>query len=365
MNHILRRFAALALGSTLVVASVSTADAGADSRHDGHHQPKITVAADHLNNPRQIAVRHDAVYVAEAGTGGPTTLPDGTTIGFTGSVTRVHDRHQSRVQTGLLSIGSTEGDVVGVDSLAFRGDDLYGVATGACDVPPGVPAAVLAQLGKVLRLKGGTSVTAVGDPASFECTNDPDTQGPDTDPYGLAVRDDTFYVADAAGNDLVKVRKGTTSLAAVLSTTGQPVPTSLAFGPDGALYIGTLNFEGGPGQAKVYRYDTRTGALSVYADGLSAITGIAFGEHGTLYVAEWTTAFDQNGPTPDGDVVAIPRGGGTNGRKVIGAGSLHFPGGVGVADDALYVSNWSIAGGEDGPFGPGNHGQLLRISLDD
>ena len=49
---------------------------------------------------------------------------------------------------------------------------------------------------------------------------------------------------------------------------------------------------------------------------------------------------------------------------MIGAGSLHFPGGVGVADGALYVSNWSIAGGEDGPFGPGNHGQLLRISLD-
>ena len=27
----------------------------------------------------------------------------------------------------------------------------------------------------------------------------------------------------------------------------------------------------------------------------------------------------------------------------------------------VYVSNWSIATGEDGPFGPGNHGQLVRI----
>ena len=55
------------------------------------------------------------------------------------------------------------------------------------------------------------------------------------------------------------------------------MPTSLAFGPDGGLYIGTLNFEGGPGQAKVYRLDVRTGALTVYADGLTAVTAIAFG----------------------------------------------------------------------------------------
>jgi len=25
------------------------------------------------------------------------------------------------------------------------------------------------------------------------------------------------------------------------------------------------------------------------------------------------------------------------------------------------VSNWSIAGGEDGPLGPGVHGQLVRL----
>lgn len=49
---------------------------------------------------------------------------------------------------------------------------------------------------------------------------------------------------------------------------------------------------------------------------------------------------------------------------MLGAGSLHFPGGVGVDRNGVYVSNWSIATGEDGPFGPGNHGQLVRIALD-
>jgi hypothetical protein len=140
----------------------------------------------------------------------------------------------------------------------------------------------------------------------------------------------------------------------------------LAFGPDGALYIGTLNFEAGPGGAKVYRYNPVTGAMTVYASGLTAITAIAFGPGGKLYVSEWTTGFDPNtGPSPNGDIVVIPWGGGTSGRHVLGQGALHFPGGVAVTNQGVYVSNWSIAGGQDGTFGPGNHGQLVRIASSD
>ncbi len=175
-------------------------------------------------------------------------------------------------------------------------------------------------------------------------------------------RNGTIYVADAAGNDVVKVRNGTTSVATVLSTNSQPVPTSLAFGPDGALYIGTLDFEAGPGGAAVYRLARGAATATIYASGLSAITGIAFGKHGDLYVSEFTTGFDANGPSPDGDVVVVPWGGGMTGRRTLGTGQLHFPGGVGVTTDGVYVSNWSIASGQDGPFGPGNHGQLVRIT---
>ena len=353
----------------LVVAAISglAAPAGAKSAHGhaGTASGTVSVVADHLNNPRQIAVHGGAVYVAEAGTGGDICPPGtgGTCLGFSGSVTRVKHGTASRVQTGLLSVASPEGDVVGVDSLAFKGSKLFGVVTGACIDPTTLPPDVAAQLGKVLRLSGGDQVSAVGDPGSFECANDPDGQGPDTDPYGLAVRGHTFYVADAAGNDIVKVRNGTTTLGAVLSTTGQPVPTSLAWGPGGDLYIGTLDFEGGPGSASVYRFDPRTGDLSVYATGFTAITALAFGPGGELFVSEWTTGFGPSGPSPDGDVIAVPAGGGVDGRQTIGAGSLHFPTGVAYFHGAVYVSNWGIATGEDGPFGPGNHGQLVKITL--
>jgi hypothetical protein len=205
-------------------------------------------------------------------------------------------------------------------------------------------------------------VSAVADPQSFECTNNPDGQDADSDPYGLAIRGQQIFVADAAGNDVVTFDHGKPPSATVLSTTGQPVPTSLAWGPGGDLFIGTLNFEAGPGGASVYRLNVHTGALSVYATGLTAITSLAFGDHGRLYVTEWTTGFGPNGPSPDGDVVSIPRGGGLEGRETIGTGALHFPTGVAVSHGSVYVSNWGIATGEDGPFGPGNHGQLVKIS---
>jgi glucose/arabinose dehydrogenase len=356
---------AVALGVTPVV--MTGGPAGARSG-PGPVSPAaaVTVVADHLNNPRQLTVHGDAVYVAEAGTGGVNCPPgDAPCIGLTGSVTRVHHGRAERIQTGLLSVAIPgRGEVVGVDALAFRGDGLYGVATGSCDLPPGLPTGVLAQVGKVLRLGGGARVRAVADVSTIECTTDPDGQGPDSNPYGLAARGRDLYVADAGANDVLRVRRGRATVATVISRDGQPVPTSLAFGPDGALYIGTLNFQGGPGTAKVYRFDTRRGELSVYADGLFAITGLAFGHGGWLYVSQFTTALGAKGPEPDGVVVAVPWGGGTGGRRTIGAGALHFPGGVAVMGGHLYVSNWSTAAGEDGPLGPGRHGQLVRIALD-
>jgi hypothetical protein len=354
------RSAVLAAVAAIVLGTVP--GASAKGSHRSAHG-KVRVAADHLNNPRQVTVHHGDVYVAEAGLGDGTCAPGPQPgVGFTGSVTRVHHGHAWRVQRGLVSVCFSEGgdtEVVGVDAVAFRGRTMFGVATGTCPVPP-VP-----QLGKVLRLDGGTSATAVGDPATFECTKDPDGFGPDSDPYGIAVGGNNIYVADAAGNDIVKVYKGHVSLMAVIPGTKdvQPVPTSLAWGPDGKLYIGTLAFGFGPGGAKVYRLDPRTKKLSVYASGLTAITGIAWGPHKRLYVSEFSTTFDQNGPGPNADVVSIPWGGGTKGRRTIGAGVLHFAGGVGVTHAAVYVSNWSIAGGKDGPFGKGNHGQLLRFPL--
>jgi hypothetical protein len=177
--------------ATAGLAMVLVPAAAANGQHGGHG-PRFAVVADDLNNPRQLAVHDGAVYVAEAGTGGTNCVAAQPCVGFTGSVTRVRDHNVQRVQSGLLSVASVENgqtDVTGVDAVAFRGDQLYGVATGTCMPLPPLPeplaSQVAAQLGKVLRLNGGTSVTSVGDPGNFECTTvpDPDGAGRDTNPY--------------------------------------------------------------------------------------------------------------------------------------------------------------------------------------
>ena len=343
-----RRFAAVAVGVALALASGLPAVA----------RPAYTVVADHLDNPRQLAVHGEGVYVAEAGTGGTACTPDGSVcFGTTGAVTRVRHGRAERVQRGLISVSTHGGEIIGVDAVAFRRGRLYGIATGVCDPSP-PPGAVRGQAGRLLRLDGGTTVTPVADVGTLECTTDPDGQGPDTDPYGLTVWHGRFAVADAGGNDVVVVSHHRATVATVLSRTGQPVPTSLAVGPDGALYIGTLDFRGGTGHAAVYRLAPGSHTATVYAGGLTAITAIAFGPRGTLYVAEFTTTLGSAGPGPDGDVVAVPWGGGSAGRRTYGTGFLHVPGGVAVDDGGLYVSNRSTSTGRDAA-----PGQLLRIPL--
>ncbi|MGI8830478.1 MAG: ScyD/ScyE family protein [Candidatus Limnocylindria bacterium] len=75
----------------------------------------------------------------------------------------------------------------------------------------------------------------------------------------------------------------------------QPVPTSIAVGPDGAFYVGELKgFPGPVGESRVWRIDPgachadcATGsACTVVADGFTSIVDLNFGPDGTLYVTE-------------------------------------------------------------------------------
>ena len=74
----------------------------------------------------------------------------------------------------------------------------------------------------------------------------------------------------------------------------QPVPTSLAVGPDGALYVGELGgavagHRNDVGDVNVYRI-APGGTPTVYASGLTMIGSIAFDQAGRLLVMEIDTA---------------------------------------------------------------------------
>lgn len=136
----------------------------------------------------------------------------------------------------------------------------------------------------------------------------------DSHPYALAVRGTTAYVADAGANAVltVNLRTGRIATLAVLpprplelsaaqagaigvpSCAGltyafEPVPTDVAIGPDGAVYVSSL--PGGPespvlgARGAVFRINPASGATSTWVDGLLTPTGIAFDGSGNLYVA--------------------------------------------------------------------------------
>jgi hypothetical protein len=205
----------------------------------------------------------------------------------------------------------------------------------------------------------------VADITAFECANDPDGQGRESDPYSVyAASNHHQVVADAAGDSILDVRNGQVSLLAVIPPSADgsdQVPTSVTRGPDGAYYVGTLAEGAGNGAARVWRV-VPGHAPQVYIDGLTAVVDIAFGPDGSLYASEFVT--DATDEDSGGAVVRVRPGGR---RTVLGEGSLFFPGGVAVDRHGnLYVVNWSVlpaTGSPDAP--PGRAGRSCGCARTD
>ena len=133
----------------------------------------------------------------------------------------------------------------------------------------------------------------------------------------------------------------------------QAVPTGLAVGPDGALYVGELTgFPFPAGQANVYRVPAEGGDPEVYASGFTNVVDIAFGPDGTLYVLEYQHHGMMSGDLTGG-LWAVPAGGGE--PELIATDPLVQPGGILVAEDGtIYISNNAM--------GKDSTGEILAIA---
>jgi hypothetical protein len=367
------------LGLAASVGLITPSAAGAQTRG-------VTVLASHLNNPRGLSpAPGGGLYLAEAGSGGKVCVSGGeqgtTCAGKTGSFDLVSKYGVKRLVTGLIS-GSGPGGVAAEGPVSVSAGPygaLYGLfGLNSHEVPPagtipaGLRATALAQFGHLVTV-GPHSVRSLSDVGDQDWTwtstrvKLAPKDFPDANPNAVLYSRGHVYAVDAGANLLVDVQRDGT--AKVLAFFGVPkgsqsdsVPTCVARGPDGALYVGELL--GGfysPGHARVWRV-VPGHAPKVWATGLSTVQGCGFGRDGAFYATEFQTGGlnEDMGANPAGDVVRIDRWGH---RTHLGVGKLFYPSGFTAGSDgAIYVSNCSIAPASGmGPKLCSAGGQVVRI----
>jgi len=341
--------------------------------------PHLTVIASGLDNPRGLAFGPEgALYIAEAGRGGDGL--DGRCIvsiefggqgcfGLTGAVTRLWRGQQVRIATGLHSIANpdTGGLASGPHDISFQGRGGAYVVVGGCFVGP-----LGGACGELIRLQPNGTWKTVADLGAYEVSHNPDGLPPplNFNPHAVLALPNERIVVDAGGNDLLRVApNGEISTLAVFpqrfvdappflglppgtQLPMQAVPTSVARGPDGALYVGELTgFPFPVGGARIYRVVPGK-EPEVYAGGFTNVIDLVFEGDGSLLVLELAKNSLLSGD-PTGALIRLKP---DRSREILLTTGLIMPTAMAIGHDALYISNCGVCAGG---------GQVIRIVLNE
>jgi len=328
------------------------------------------------NAPKHLLSTRQGLYVVESGAGGPIgastcvsgppTTGAGTTRyceGPTGAVARINGGRITVVKAHLPSVVEEDNtEVAGAAGISIddRGNpsvvyqDLLVAKNGSNPLPQ--PAG---HLFGTLGLSSGVSVSvssfAAAHPQSTSTLGGlPGETTYDSDPYdvatyrgGYVVTDDLLFVSSRGRISLLarfptqaeKVPAGVLGPKPV-TIDAQAVPTSVAVGPDGALYVGLLRgVPSEPQTAEIYRV-VPGDAPTIWATGLTAVIAFAFAfaAQGRLLAAELSTGGLLAPPTVPGALVRVS----ANGRTVttLPVAGLFHPTGLAVSrTGTVYVSN--------------------------
>jgi hypothetical protein len=322
------------------------------------------VVARGLDNPRGLDFGpRGALYIAEAGIGGDGRCIPGPLgpmcYGATGAVTRVLDGEQERVVEGLPSLsGQNAGG-----NFSFGPHDIA-IQEGAA-------------FAHLIRIGQNGEKTSVADLAAYEQANNSDSAMASEDipelrsnPHNVLATSRRFLLIDSGANALLAVRRdGQVSTRATFPTRDmklpgsdqtvsmQSVPTAVASGPEGVLYVAELTgFPFPEAEARIYKLAPGQ-APEVYLEGFTHIIDLAVDKEGTLYVLQIANtslgAVFTTGQLAAGSVIMVTLDGD---RKVLASEGLVMPTGMAIGPDGyLYISNCGICAGR---------GEVVRIPVD-
>ncbi|MCA9889260.1 MAG: ScyD/ScyE family protein [Anaerolineae bacterium] len=246
-------------------------------------QDNAEVFVDGLANPRNMSFDNAGnLYVAEAGVAGPqlTSAEDG--YGASASITRIApDGSTDVVVKGLISY--RDGNPLGAHDVIATDESIWILLGETSDFS--IPFThALVELDK----DTGRVKTFV-DLLSLELSEDPDgNPNEQSNPVDMAIAPDgSITIANAGCNCLMSwsADAGLSVLAVWPFDTDNPVPTSVAYAPNGDLYVGFLTgFPFPQGGSRIERWSN--GELVETIPGLTAVTSLLVTDDGTLYAVE-------------------------------------------------------------------------------
>ena len=374
----MRRLFTAACFVAALVALISTGSAVGKHNPPGPKKKgpaNVSVFATGFNNPRGLTFGPDGnLYVAEGGLGGSDstvgqcTQASGAAAPYLGStnnpvlggrISKVSPA--GAVSTVVDSLPSSQtsaalGNLVsGVSSVAFIGNQLYGLLAGA-GCSHGVPTVP----NGVIKVGPGSTWSMLADLSAFQAAHpvanpDNDDFEPDGTWYSMAAYKNALYPLDSNHQELDRVTPGG-NITRVLDISARFKdwigPTAIV--RHGVTYVATLGpfgpTDGTTANEHVYQL-TPSNHLRVRASGLEQVLGLAF-RGGKMYALEMSTT--PGGPTPGTGAIVRVRAGHPAETVVSG---LVFPTGMTVGHDgAFYVS-------EQGFGFPAGAGRVLRIAV--